>query len=210
MAHTQASMGNRAGNMSSYRGGASNEHFFSRNSATAGHTYNMTGNARGTTENFGARSNSMPSGRTGTGPAGAGQSNNWQRYSTGNQAGRSPEAGNGARSGQGGGAPAARGNQYSWQRFASPSPYSGRTGSGQSAQRGGWQGYSSQPRSYSGGGSYGRSGGSYGGSRPAQPESAHYAPARSQWWLLRRRAAATQRLRVETAVIPPRQWWRRS
>jgi hypothetical protein len=168
VAHSQASMGNRVGNMSNYRGGASNQHFFSRNGAAAGRSYNMTGNARGTTESFGARSNSMPTGRTETGPAGAGRStNNWQRYSTGNQAGRSPEAGNGARSGwQGGSSPAARGNQYNWQRFASPSPYSGRTGSGQSAQRGGWQGYSSQPRSYSGGGSYGRPGGSYSGSRP--------------------------------------------
>ena len=67
--------------------------------------------------------------------------------------GRWPAAVNGGSSGfQGRSAPATQGNQYSWQRFASPSPYSsGRTGSGQSSQRGGWQGYSSTPRGYSGG-----------------------------------------------------------
>ena len=166
VAHTQGSLGNRAGNFSSNRSATANsEHFFSRGGTTsAGRTYNMTGRAGGNTESFGARSNSMATGRTGTGQAGArGSSYNWQRYST---SGRSPAAGNGSSMGfQGRSAPATQGSQHSWQRFASPSPYGGRTGSGQSTQRGGWQGCSSQPRSYSGGG---RAGGSYygGGSRP--------------------------------------------
>ena len=63
----------------------------------------------------------------------------------------------------------ARGSTNNWQRYASPNPYSGaRSGSGQSTQRGGWQNYSNQSRSYQGGGYAGRSGGSYygGGSRP--------------------------------------------
>jgi len=152
---TRASLGNRAGNFSSNRSATANgEHFFSRSSATsAGRTYNMTGRAGGNTESFGARSNSMAGGRTETGQTGArGSTYNWQRYST---SGRSPAAGSGSGTGfQGRSAPAAQGNRYSWQRFASPSPYSsGRTGSGATSQRGGWQGYSSAPRSYSGGGS---------------------------------------------------------
>ena len=153
--------GNRGGNYSGNRWGSPNgAHFLPRGGG-------MNGRAGGNMQSFGTRSNSMAGGRTETGTAGArGTSYNWQRYST---SGRSPAAGNGSSTRfQGRSAPATQGNRYSWQRFASPSPYSGRTGSGQSTQRGGWQGYSSAPRSYSGGGSAGRSGGSYygGGSRP--------------------------------------------
>ncbi len=153
VAHTQASMGARAGNFSSYRSGAANsEHFFSRSGSTsAGRSYNMTGRAGGSTE-------------TGQRAAG-GSSYNWQRYST---SGRAPAAGNGSGF-QGRSAPATQGSQNNWQRFASPSPYGGgRSGSGQSTQRGGGQGYYGQSRSYSGGGYAGRSGGSYygGSSRP--------------------------------------------
>ena len=203
VAHTQGSLGNRAGNFSSNRSATANgEHFFSRGGTTsAGRTYNMTGRAGGNTESFGARSNSMATGRTGTGQAGArGSSYNWQRYST---SGRSPAAGNGSSMGfQGRSAPATQGSQHSWQRFASPSPYSGRTGSGQSTQRGGWQGYSSQPRSYSG--SAGRAGGSYygGGSRPPlnlnRPIMRQRAPSSGSYG-----AAGSSHLRVKATVIPP-------
>jgi len=154
VARTQGSMGIRAGNFSSNRSATTNgEHFFSRSAATP------AGRAGGNTESFGARSNSMATGRTGQ-PAPGGSSYNWQRYSSGNSSGRWPAAVNGPSTGfQGRTAPSTQGNQPSWQRFASPSPYSGRTGSGATSQRGGWQGYSNQPRSYS-------RGSSYGGSRP--------------------------------------------
>jgi hypothetical protein len=149
VAHTQGSLGGRAANFSSNRSaGASGEHFFSRSSATsAGRTYNMTGRPAGNTENFGARSNSMGTGRAPTGQAGAGGSYNWQRYSTSGRA----LAGSGASSAfQGRSAPTSQGSP-SWQRFASPNPYtSGRTGSGESNQRSAWQGYSNSSRGYSG------------------------------------------------------------
>jgi hypothetical protein len=75
--------------------------------------------------------------------------NNWHGFTRGNQTVRGPAAGYGSGAGfQGRSAPAARGYQNNWQRYASPSPYGG-----------GRQGYSSQSRSYTGGG-YG------GGSRP--------------------------------------------
>ncbi len=153
VAHTQGSLGNRAGNFSSNRSATANgEHFFSRGGATA------EGRAGGNAEGFGARSNSIATGRTETSqPRAGGSSYNWQRYST---SGRSPATASGPSTGfQGRSSTAPQGNQHNWQRFASPSPYSGRTGSGQSTQRGGWQGYNSQSRSYSGGGSAGRSGG---------------------------------------------------
>jgi hypothetical protein len=153
VAHPQGSLGNRAGNSTSNRSASANgEHFFSRSGAApTGRTYNMTGHAGGNTESSGVRSNSLATGHAGTGqPNGAGSSYNWQRYST---SGRAPAAGNGGSMGsQGRNAPTTQGNRYSWQRFASPSPYSsGRTGSGMTSQRGGWQAYSSQPRSYGGG-----------------------------------------------------------
>ena len=123
VAHTQSSFGNRAGNFSNNRSAtASGQHFFSRSGANSvGRTYSTTGRA----------------------------SYNWQGVGRGNQSERWPAAVNGG--GQGRSNPAPQRSQYNWQRFASPSPYSsGRTGSGQTSQRGGWQGYSNQ-RSYSGG-----------------------------------------------------------
>ncbi|HMD85219.1 MAG TPA: DUF6600 domain-containing protein [Terriglobia bacterium] len=85
-------------------------------------------------------------------PAPQGSQYNWQRFASGNQSGRWPAAVNGPSAGsQGRSGLATQGNRYSWQRFASPSPYSsGRTGSGETSLRGGWQGYSSQSRSYGG------------------------------------------------------------
>jgi hypothetical protein len=161
VAHTQGSLGNRAGNFSSGRSAAaSGMHFFSRGSAvTAGRTYEMTGRAGGGTASFGARSNPMTGGRTETGTTGARSwTYNWQRYST---SGRTPPTGSGSSTGfQGRSGPAARGTP-SWERFATPSPYSS-----------GRQGYTSQQsRTWSGGGWNApapRSGGSsYGGGRPA-------------------------------------------
>jgi hypothetical protein len=146
VAPNRASLGNRAGNFSSNRSASANgEHFFSRSGATS------VGRAGGNAEGIGARSNSMATGRTESSQTRAGGSSyNWQRYST---SGRAPAAGNGGSIGsQERSSAAPRGNQYSWQRFASPSPYtSGRTGTAQTSQRGGGQGYSSQSRSYGGG-----------------------------------------------------------
>ena len=86
VAHVQSSMGNRAGNFSSNRSATANgEHFFSRSSATS------AGRPGGTAEGFGARSNSMATGRVEAGqPHAGGSSYNWQRYST---SGRAPERG---------------------------------------------------------------------------------------------------------------------
>ena len=150
VAHTQGSVGNRAGNFSSNRTATANsEHFFSRSGATP------AGRAGGNTQSLGARSNSMATGRTGTGTTGArGSTYSWQRYST---PGRTPAAGGGSSMGSQGRSAPTTGGSPSWQRYASPNPYSS-----------GRQGYNSQSRSNYGAGSTGRSGGSYygGGSRP--------------------------------------------
>ena len=198
---TQASLGNRAGSFQRSTSGAmGSEHFYSRGGVTtAGHSYNFSSDAGqvrnmvqrgptsdaqmnrqmgGNTESYGARSNSTFNGRTETAQPGAQSSNGgWRGYQQGNQSQRWPAAVNGpSTSSPGKGAPASQNNPYNWQRFASPNPYSsGRTASGSTAQRGGWQGSSSAPRSYSGGSSgwnapAPRSGGSYtysGGSRPS-------------------------------------------
>ncbi|MGA3323367.1 MAG: DUF6600 domain-containing protein [Terriglobia bacterium] len=159
--------GSRGGNYSGNRWGSPNgAHFLPRGGG-------LSGRPGGNMPNFGGRSNSMAPGRMGTGQAGAGGSSyNWQGVGRGNQSGRWPAAVNGPSTGFRS-STAPQGGQNNWQRFASPSPYGGRMGSGETSQRGGWQGYSSAPRNYSGG-SRGwnapapRSGGSYngGGSRP--------------------------------------------
>ena len=148
VAPSRSTFSSRGGSFAPSRSGsASGQHFFSRSGApAAGRSYTMTGRPGGNTESSGARSNSMAPGRAAA-PGGGGSNYNWQRYASGNTAGRPPNTGFQGRTS---GAP--QGNQPSWQRFASPSPYSGRTGSNSNTQRGGWQGYNSQPRSYSGGG----------------------------------------------------------
>jgi len=159
------SFGNRTGSVSGFHSGASNEHFFSRSSATA------TPRAGGNAESFGARSNATATGRVGAGqPGGASSSYDWQRYSSGSQSQRWPAAVNGPSMGsQERSAPTTQGNRYNWERFASPSPYSsGRSSYGESTQRGGWQGYSNPGGSYSGG-AMNRSEGSYNGGGSRQP-----------------------------------------
>ena len=146
VAHTQASMGRPTGNFAGNRSmTGSGEHFFSSRGEAG------TGRAGGYSEGLGARSNSMATGRPGTGQVGVRTpSYNWQRYAT---PARSPESGNSSgfqgRSG---------GNQYNWQRYASPNPYSGGRQSyyGQQGNSRGWN----APAPRSGGSYYGS------GSRP--------------------------------------------
>jgi hypothetical protein len=176
--------GNRGGiGFGNHWGSAGGNRFLPRGGGVIGRpTANMP--SFGTRSNFGTRSGSMAPGAMRTSqPSARGSVNGWQGFQRGNQSGRWPASVNGPSTGfQGRSAPATQGSQYNWQRFASPGPYTGgRAGSGQSPQRGGWQAYSSAPRSYSGGGSAGRAGGwnasaprsagSYsnygGGSRPA-------------------------------------------
>ncbi len=141
--HTQASMGRPASNFSGNRSmTASGEHFFSRSGSES------MGRVGGSTEAYGARTNSMATGRTEAGSART-PSYNWQRYAT---PGRSPASGNNSSAYQG------RTAGNSWQRYASPNPYSGGRQSyyGQQGSSRGWNGAAP------------RSGGSYygGGSRP--------------------------------------------
>jgi len=152
-------------------GSPNGNHFLPRGGGVVGRP-NANVPSFGPHTGFAAHAGSMaPTGRTGAG----GSAYNWQGFRRGNQSGQRPSTFNAPSTGwQGRSTPASQSNQYNWRRYASPSPYSGvRTGSGQSIQRGGWQGYSSAPRNYSGGASgwnapAPRSGGPYygGGSRP--------------------------------------------
>ena len=155
----------------------------------AGRTYDMTGRAGGNTEGFGARSNSMAAGRTGQAPAPEAH----------------PTTGSGIRPQAGRRRAMARVQDFRGEAPRPPKATSavGSDSPAPAPTAGGRQGYSSQSRSYAGGGSSGRSGGSYygGGSRPSldlnRPIMRQRAPSGGYYGGGR----GYQRLRAETAVI---------